>query len=283
MEDDFNNSKIQINQEKQPTLNELLTVNSDTAPTFSDYASSDVEYKKDSSEKENEGTVNEKGKTKNNLNKQIKENNPLKIKIGSSVIQVPISNDDLNKSYKKPYLYNKNTLNEPIKTTILRDLFIIFTKIKFVVVPFTKKDQKNYYIKQWDLWGPLFLNMFLACILTLNAKEKSQIVILVFSIFWLGGIVMYLNANFLGVKTSLFQLLCLFGYCLFPLNLSALILIVIKIDVLRLIITGFTCIWSIYSSGDFLKSITLPTQRILVLYPCILFYLYFAWLIFTVK
>ena len=282
MEDDFNNSKMQIGQEKQPTLNEMLTVNSDTAPTFSDYASSDVEYKKSSSEKENEDSDNEKGKSKNNT--KMKENKSLKIKTGSSVIQVPItSSDELNKSYKKPYLYDKNTLKEPIKTTILRDLFIIFTKVKFVVLPFSKKEQKNYYIKQWDLWGPLLLNMFLACTLTINAKERSQIVILVFSIFWLGGIVMYLNAYFLGVKTSLFQLLCLFGYCLFPLNLSALILIVIKIDILRLIITGFTCIWSIYSSSDFLKSITLPHQRILVLYPCILFYLYFAWLIFTVK
>ena len=86
---------------------------------------------------------------------------------------------------------------------------------------------------------------------------------------------LYLNANFLGVKTSIYQMFCLLGYCLFPLNLSAIILAIFNFnDIIILIFVIITLVWSIYSSSDYLKIITSQEQRYLVLYPCILFYLY---------
>ena len=154
--------------------------------------------------------------------------------------------------------------------------------MKFVVNPFISKEQKKFHIRQWDLWGPLLLNMILACTLSFNTKEKSQITILIFIIFWLGGVILYLNANFLGVKASIFQMFCLLGYCLFPLNISAIIVTIFSFnDIIRLIIVLFTFIWSCYSSSDYLKAITKQEQRYLVLYPCILFYLYISWFIIS--
>ena len=207
------------------------------------------------------------------------ENEPLTKKHNESgVINAP----NLINISDSSNLSNQDTLNESIVTTIYRDLYQIYTKLKFVVILYSSKKKKSYHIKQWDLWGPLILNLLLAITLAVNAKEKSHMIISIFVIFWLGGVILFLNANFLGVKCSIFQIFCLLGYCLFPLNLSALIVTILKIyGFLRLVIVISSCMWSIYSSSDFLSTITEPDKRYLVLYPCILFYLYISWFILS--
>jgi len=206
------------------------------------------------------------------------ENEPLTFHESSEVIQIPMTQSSSN-LYESP-----NTLDEAILTTILRDLNLIYTKLKFVVIPYGSKDKKSYHIKQWDLWGPLILNLLLAGTLAFNSEDKSQMIILVFLIFWMGGVILYLNANFLGVNTSIFQIFCLLGYCLFPLNVSAIFISLFNVnDALRFLIVGTMCAWSIYSSSDYLKNMTNQDQRYLVLYPCILFYLYISWFIVSTK
>ena len=210
------------------------------------------------------------------------ENDPLTFHDSSEVLQIPPS---VETKEENKFAIITNTLDETIITTILRDLSLIYTKLKFVVIPYgVSKDIKNLHIKQWDLWGPLILNLLLACTLALNSKDKSQMIILVFGIFWLGGVILYLNANFLGVKTSIFQFFCLLGYCLFPLDVSAIFVTLLNPNaIVRLFIVGIMCGWSIYSSSDYLKNLTNPEQRYLVLYPCILFYLYISWFIVSTR
>ena len=206
------------------------------------------------------------------------ENEPLTFHESSEVIQIPVTQSKSD-SFESP-----NTLDEAILTTILRDLYLIYNKLKFVVIPYGSKDKKSYHIKQWDLWGPLILNLLLAGTLAFNSEDKSQMIILVFLIFWMGGVILYLNANFLGVNTSIFQIFCLLGYCLFPLNVSAIFISLFNVnDALRFLIVGVMCAWSIYSSSDYLKNLTNQDQRYLVLYPCILFYLYISWFIVSTK
>ena len=126
--------------------------------------------------------------------------------------------------------------------------------------------------------------IFLACTLAVNSTDKSQTVILVFLIFWLGSFLVFLNAHLLGVKTSIFQMFCLLGYCLFPLNVSAFILSFTKLfDIFRFIIVAITCAWSLYSASSFLQNLSMPEQRYLVLYPSILLYIYISWFIFVTK
>jgi len=176
----------------------------------------------------------------------------------------------------------EDTLNESILKTISRDLYLIYTKLKFVIIPFGSIEQKSFHIKQWDLWGPLLLNTMLACTLAMKSEDKSQIVILIFAIFWIGSFILFLNANFLGVKSSIYQMICLVGYCLFPLNVSALIVAIFNIHILiKFCIVGITCFWSIFASCDFIKTITEQGQKYLVLYPFILFYLYLSWFILS--
>ena len=218
-----------------------------------------------------------------NNNKKIKETEKLKENKSSSsvVIQVPQSfrSDDFNKDKN-----NQGTLDESVYATVSRDFSMIYNKLKYVINPFISREMKYNHIRQWDLWGPLLLNLILASTLALNTKEKGQITSLIFIIFWLGGVAIYLNNYFLEVKASIFQIFCLLGYCLFPLNIAAIIVTIINsYDIIRLIVVGFTCFWSIYSSSDYLKTITTQDKRYLVLYPCILFYLYISWFIFATK
>ena len=265
MSQEENQKQNQDNSIKGTGIDDLITKNSeifslpnmDTSPTNSE---------KESLHKDN---------AKSN------ENEPLKKRHDSSeVIQVP----QMEKEFEPPFAQSQNTLDESILTTITRDLLLIYTKLKFVVIPNGPKNLKTWHIKRWDLWGPLILDLLLACTLAINSKDKSQMIILIFVIFWLGGVILYLNANFLGVKSSIFQMFCLLGYCLFPLNLSAIFVTIFKLNaILRLIIVGATCFWSIYSSSDFLSTITNQDQRYLVLYPCILFYLYISWFIISTK
>ena len=261
-----------INDQPEETLNEPSS--KEILPGIDDIITNNVNllsFNTDNSPTNSENDFLKKEVGKSN------EHEPLKIKHESSeVIQVP----DIQKDFEIPF--SQNTLDESIITTINRDLFLIYTKLKFVVIPYGEKEKKAYHIKQWDLWGPLILDLLLACTLCINSKEKSQMIILIFVIFWLGGVILYLNANFLGVKSSIFQMFCLLGYCLFPLNLSALFVTIFRVNAfIRFILVGLTCFWSVFSSSDFLRGITNQDQRYLVLYPCILFYLYISWFIIS--
>ena len=231
----------------------------------------------------NEIFSKENEKSNNKIDSKIPETQPLSLNIlkknnnrenTSSVIEIPqsIKSTDIS------------TLDESVSITIKRDLDLIYTKLKLVMNPFISKEKKYIQIRQWDLWGPLLLNIILALTLTFNTKEKGQITSLIFIIFWLGGSIIYLNNYFLEVKTSIFQIYCLLGYCLFPLNISAIIVTIINsYDFFRLIVVGISCFLSIKASSDYLKVITNNEQRYLVLYPCILFYIYISWFIFATK
>ena len=231
----------------------------------------------------NEIFSKENEKSNNKIDSKIPETQPLSLNIlkknnnrenTSSVIQIPqsIKSTDIS------------TLDESVSITVKRDLDLIYTKLKLVMNPFISKEKKYIQIRQWDLWGPLLLNIILALTLTFNTKEKGQITSLIFIIFWLGGSIIYLNNYFLEVKTSIFQIYCLLGYCLFPLNISAIIVTIINsYDFFRLIVVGISCFLSIKASSDYLKVITNNEQRYLILYPCILFYIYISWFIFATK
>ena len=268
-----------------PTLNDMLSTNNQKS--LDDIITDNAEKLT----KTDEHNDSEKASLPN-IKIKINETEPLSMDIldnkkekePSGIIHVPTSIQSENQKGNSKYIISKNTLNESIITTINRDLLLIYTKIKYVVNPFIPREQKDTQIRQWDLWGPLVLNMTLAFTLSFNTKEKSQMTTLIFVIFWLGGVILFLNANFLGVKTSIFQMLCLLGYCLFPLNLAAIIVTLFNFnDILRLIIVILNLFWSIYSSSDYLKIMINQEQRYLVLYPFILFYLYISWFIFSAK
>ena len=113
-------------------------------------------------------------------------------------------------------IYVHNSLNEPILTSLMRDLNRIYSKLKVVALP-VSSDAKNKELKQWDLWGPFIICLLLGTILCFTTKKNSGLVFsMIFVIMWIGAIIITMNSSLLGGKLTLMQCICLLGYCTFP-------------------------------------------------------------------
>ena len=124
-------------------------------------------------------------------------------------------NNDNVKQASEDKVY-EDTLEEPISDTFKRDLNKIYQKLKCVLIPNANTDSSKE-IRDWDLWGPLLICTLLAMIIGFGGqKDKGLIFVVIFTVVWIGGIIITLNAQFLGSKVSFFQSICLLGYCVFP-------------------------------------------------------------------
>eukprot|EP00921_Rhytidocystis_pertsovi_P021762 GHVQ01034776.1.p1 GENE.GHVQ01034776.1~~GHVQ01034776.1.p1 ORF type:complete len:215 (-),score=30.82 GHVQ01034776.1:101-745(-) len=176
-----------------------------------------------------------------------------------------------------------NTLDEPIKETIMRDLKAIGHKLYYVLLP-RSRAESGAGLKQWDLWGPLFLCLALSVILYIgvgmsyNDKDRDSQQKLVFTsvyvIVWIGSLVVTLNAKFLGGWISVFQSICVLGYCLFPMDIAAVVCLFISKELryIKLIIVLVALHWSTGASVAFMSELVSPHRKVLAVYPVWLFY-----------
>ena len=82
-----------------------------------------------------------------------------------------------------------------------------------------------------------------------NADDKTLLFEIVFCIVWIGGAVIAVNGQLLGGNFSFFQSICLLGYCLFPLNMAAIVNLFIGGFVhiiIKLIYVAVAFVWSTY-------------------------------------
>ncbi|EGR28222.1 hypothetical protein IMG5_181510 [Ichthyophthirius multifiliis] len=176
----------------------------------------------------------------------------------------------------------KNTLNESISETIMRDLRMIAHKLKYVLLPKMRQD-KGQELKDWDLWGPLLLCITLAITLSLASSEQAETVFaIIFVVIWIGAGIVTLNAKLLGGKISFFQSVCVLGYCVFPINISSFIVIFLPTtNFLLFLIKMFFCAvglaWSTKASIPFMAVLVSEEKKLLAVYPVLLFYLFLSW------
>jgi len=172
------------------------------------------------------------------------------------------------------------TLDEPISATIMRDLTAIGGKIKLVV---GLRADNNNELRNWDLWGPLILCLFLAILLGLSNKahdEKGQTFSGVFTAVSVGSAVVTLNAQFLGGRLSFFQIVCVLGYCLFPLCVAALLCLLLPNRMMvKLVPCAIAFGWATFASRGFVEGAVREERRMLVVYPIGLFYFFVAWML----
>ena len=154
--------------------------------------------------------------------------------------------------------------------------------------------QKLYpFIYSGDLWGPLLLCLLLCLTLSIRTEgETKTIITSIFVIMWVGSLVVYLNANFLGSEMTFFQAASLLGYCLFPINVASFSMMFLQgwlPSIFKLAVVGFsfvwasTCIyWFILGSIAFVGEMIPERKRKLALYPIILFYLFLSWFVLVV-
>ena len=233
---------------------------------------------------------NEKENIEENISEEeLKENIEINNPIDNRNIEINNKNEktDNSNNENKEEEYEKetkeySTLDETISETLLRDLKVILHKIKYVLLPqFAKEKTKE--IRNWDLWGPLIICFSLCLILTLgNSKvNEDSSFVLIFAIVWIGGFIINLNAKILGVNIGFFQVFCLLGYCLFPILISALIIVFLLNDdnynlgfeILKIIVLVLCVCWSCFASVGFVSSLTDKDKRFIVCYPIFIFYI----------
>lgn len=162
-------------------------------------------------------------------------------------------------------------------------------------------------LRDWDLWGPLFICMSLAVMLSIKAHHEASLVFsVIFVIVWVGAAVITVNGQLLGGRLSFFQSVCLLGYCVFPVLLSAIACWCfnefVNSDlsvVLRFASVVVAMLWSLWgafekysylppfpiltryaASSSFMTDAKFPQGRkLLALYPVFLFYLSLSWMV----
>ncbi|KAL8280472.1 hypothetical protein RQP46_007120 [Phenoliferia psychrophenolica] len=170
-----------------------------------------------------------------------------------------------------------DTLDEPVSETIMRDLRAIGSKVVQVLHP----TAGNAVLRDWDLWGPLVFCLALAVLLSMNATADQALPIFtgVFVLVWVGSIVITLNAKLLGGKVSFFQSLCVLGYCLFPLDIAALVAVFVRMLWVRIPVCAAAFAWSIWAAINFLGGTRLEKDRaVLALFPLFMLLFLLSWM-----
>eukprot|EP00439_Symbiodinium_sp_Y106_P012600 s1046_g1.t2 len=170
------------------------------------------------------------------------------------------------------------TLDEPVSETIMRDLRSVGQKLMYVMMPLDPTD-RGRRLKDWDLWGPLLLCLALGLILSAQAPDSNQASYAFADIFvtvWVGSAVVTLNAVLLQGKVSFFQTVCVLGYCIFPLVLSAFCAMLLRVDWLKVIFVMAGMAWSAKASLGFVTELVPEDKRLLGIYPVWLFYVAIA-------
>ncbi|KAH7645842.1 protein yipf6 [Dermatophagoides farinae] len=172
-----------------------------------------------------------------------------------------------------------DTLDEPIWDTIHRDLFNIYSKLKFVFLPVSENDIYLNVCKNWDLWGPFIFYAFIAfttnsCNPELCTGYHQSNFSSIFVLMWIANFIISMNCKFLlknsnfeqiletsfgdsnqlPVKRlrqmSIFQLLCLFGYSMAIPSIGILVIKISSINIYCII--KLTNIYSLFAY-DMLK------------------------------
>jgi hypothetical protein len=183
-----------------------------------------------------------------------------------------------------------NTLDEPIRDTVLRDLRAVGVKFYHVLYP----REKQSLLKEWDLWGPLVLCTFMAMVLqgsadvADNSNDGGPEFAEVFVIVWIGSMIVTLNSKLLGGNISFFQSVCVLGYCLLPTTIALIVCRIILLMkqslllfVIRFIVTMVGFGWATFASMVFLGDSQPPGRKALAVYPMFLFYFIISWLVIS--
>ncbi|KAK4522158.1 hypothetical protein GAYE_FCTG49G0037 [Galdieria yellowstonensis] len=147
--------------------------------------------------------------------------------------------------------FQESTLDEPVWNTIKRDLGLIGRRLKLVILPKVTAMEMQAELRDWDLWGPLFICMTLATVLSVEASEDAS---LIFSCL-------------------VVQFRSLWAYVFWDIVFGAAV-------VVRFVTVVLLLFWSIMAVTAFFADVKLPEGRkLLAVYPVFLFYSGIAWMV----
>jgi hypothetical protein len=176
-----------------------------------------------------------------------------------------------------------NTLTEPVWDTVKRDLSRIVSNLKLVVFPNPFREDPGKALRDWDLWGPFFFIVFLGLTLSWSASvKKSEVFAVAFALLAAGAIILTLNVLLLGGHIIFFQSLSLLGYCLFPLDVGALVCMLKDSVIVKIVVVSVTLAWSSWAAYPFMSTAVNPRRKALALYPVLLMYVSVGFLIIAI-
>jgi hypothetical protein len=187
-----------------------------------------------------------------------------------------------------------STLDESISKTFKRDVDRIVSNVKNVL------DAKRVFLgrrnsssgggeedaqlrqqqplRDWDLYGPLiFVLLFGVCLSSSSGggggkSDAGTIFSVVFATVAFGGVALTLNVKFLGGKIIFLQAMSLIGYCIFPLDVSALLCLLSTNSVYRFAVVALGVAWSAGASVPFVSAAVVDERKALAVYPMVLLY-----------
>ncbi|KAL8488865.1 hypothetical protein ACS0TY_024969 [Phlomoides rotata] len=112
---------------------------------------------------------------------------------------------------------------------------------------------------------------------------QSEVFAVSFALLAAGAIILTLNVLLLGGHIIFFQSLSLLGYCLFPLDIGALICMLKDNLIVKVVVVGVTLAWSSWSAYPFMSSAVNPRRKALALYPVLLMYVSVGFLIIAIN
>ncbi|KAJ0891829.1 putative Yip1 domain-containing protein [Helianthus annuus] len=203
--------------------------------------------------------------------------------VAPAVSVVPQVNSSEQPSSMSGFGSAPNTLTEPVWDTVKRDLARIVSNLKLVVFPNPFREDPGKALRDWDLWGPFFFIVFLGLVLSWSASvEKSEVFAVAFALLATGAVILTLNVLLLGGHIIFFQSLSLLGYCLFPLDVGALICMLKDNVVLKIVVVCVTLAWSSWAAYPFISMAVNPRRKALALYPVLLMYVSVGFLIIAI-
>ncbi|KAF2309366.1 hypothetical protein GH714_001751 [Hevea brasiliensis] len=102
-----------------------------------------------------------------------------------------------------------------------------------------------------------------------DLSRISEVFAVAFALLAAGAVILTLNVLLLGGHIIFFQSLSLLGYCLFPLDIGALICM-LKDNVIVKVVVCVTLFWSSWAAYPFMSSAVNPRRKALALYPVFL-------------
>ncbi|CAM9178129.1 unnamed protein product [Choristocarpus tenellus] len=168
----------------------------------------------------------------------------------------------------------------------MRDLRSVGAKLRIVLNPTGDQEGVLKKLKDWDLWGPLMVCLVLSIMLSVTAPADQGTLVFaaVFVVVWCGAAIVTLNAQLLGGTISFFQSVCVLGYCVFPLLISAVVCLVLKAIHVNMFLVKATIVavgfaWATRASKVFISQIISPERKLLAVYPVFFFYTFISWMI----
>lgn len=221
-----------------------------------------------------------------------------------------ITPDVIGQSRERPFS-GGTTLDESVAVTLKRDLATIGDKLLSILWPLRLKkalsqvqflsnrdvedsigvdgdDSVDYSsetmkkIRDWDLWGPLVINLGFSVIITylqnrsIDSGSSSETFSAAFTLIWLSLSILSVNIQLLSpvkqkldnnqvsngiIGLSFFQCVSLLSYSMFPITLGGIVSIFIKFKLIRMFVNLIFLCWSMLCISLILGIVTNCKQK----------------------